>query len=177
VVRGPVEPADVIVVSSDADGAGVLEATDLVVAGLSTRVAVFGDPPDPTVDLEFIRRGVPYEDAGAREVAQLRALGVPAPEQIPRTVGGTEDEGRVLPEWCDRNGFRRVIVVCSSDHSRRLERVLRRSMRGHETRVIVRASRYSAFDPGHWWENRGGTRILVVEIQKLVLDVAFHPFS
>src|SRR5262249_52381357 len=96
VVHGAVEPADIIVVSTDADGAGVLEAADLVAEGASTRVAVFADPPDDVVDREFIRRGLPYEDVAAREIAQLRALGVPTPEQIPRGVVGTEDEGRIL---------------------------------------------------------------------------------
>jgi hypothetical protein len=177
VVHGAVEPADIIVVSADADGAGVLEAADLVAAGTSTRVAVFADPPDQVVDREFIRRGLPYEDVGAREVAQLRALGVPTPEQIPRGVAGTEDEGRILPDWCAQNGFRRVMVISGADHSRRLQRVLGRSMKGRETRVIVRASRYSSFDPARWWESREGTRRFVVELQKLILDVALHPLS
>jgi hypothetical protein len=175
VFEGRLEPADIIVVSTDADGAGLLEAADLVRAGLSTRVAVFADPPDEVVDREFIRRGVPYDDRGAKQVTQLRALGVPSPEQVPRPVAGTEDEGRILPEWCDRSGFRRVIVVASADHSRRLERVLRRSMTGHRTRVAVRASRYSPFDPERWWESRGGTRTFITEMEKLILDVALHP--
>jgi hypothetical protein len=95
VLNEHVEPADVIVVASDADGAGVLEAADLVHSGVTTRVAVFADPPD-AVDREFIRRGLPYEDAAARSFRQLRALGVDTIDYIPRNVAGTEDEGRVL---------------------------------------------------------------------------------
>jgi hypothetical protein len=138
-------------------------------------VAVFADPPDPIVDREFLRRGVPYEDLGARSVRQLAALGVPTIEQIPRSVAGTEDEGRVLPPWCDEHRFRSVIVVSTSDHSRRLRRVLGRAMRGHATRVSVRPARYSQFDPDGWWRTRGGTRIAVVELEKLLLDVVRHP--
>jgi hypothetical protein len=52
----------------------VLEAADLVHSGIATRVAVFSDPPD-AVDREFIRRGAPYEDVGARSLRQLRSLG------------------------------------------------------------------------------------------------------
>jgi hypothetical protein len=83
--------ADVIVIAVDADGAGVLEAADLVHSGIATRVAVFADPPDP-IDREFIRRGIPYKDAAARSARQLQLLGVTAIEQIPR-VSGTEAEG------------------------------------------------------------------------------------
>lgn len=177
VAEDPLGPADVIVVAVDADGGGVLEAADLFHRGVAARVAVFSDPPDAVVDREFIRRGIPYDDEAARSLQQLRALGVDATEQIPRGVTGTEDEGRVLPEWCDQRRVRSVVIVARPDHSRRLRRVLRRAMRGHETRVAIRPTRYSAFDPDRWWESRAGTRTLIVELQKLLLDIARHPLS
>src|SRR3990170_6397216 len=127
VVDEPVERVDIIVVAVDADGAGVLEAADLVHSGIASRVAVFADPPD-AVDREFLRRGVGYEDRAARSTRQLRSLGVTAVEQVPRAVAGTEAEGEVLPAWCDQNKFRSIVVVSLADHSRRLRRVLRRSM-------------------------------------------------
>jgi hypothetical protein len=77
VVNEPVAPADIIVVSLGSGGAGALEAADLVQSGIATRVAVFTDPPSGE-DHEFIRRGLPYEDAGARQIRQLRWLGVAA---------------------------------------------------------------------------------------------------
>jgi hypothetical protein len=179
VAEDAVGAADVIVVATGADGAGVLEAADLLARGVAPAVAVFADPPDPVIDREFLRRGVPYEDAAARSVRQLRALGVAAVaiEKIPRAVAGTEDEGRALPGWCRERRFRSVVVVTTSDHSRRLRRLLRRSMQGHETRVGVRASRYSRFDPDRWWGTREGLRTGIVELQKLLFDVARHPIS
>jgi len=171
------DPADVIVVAVDADGAGVLEAADLVHGGAAPRVAVFSDPPDSVVDREFIRRGIPYEDDAARSLRQLQALGVENVEQIARPVAGTEDEGRVLPGWCDEQGLRSVVVVARSDHSRRLRRVLRRSMAGHQTRITVRPARYSRFDPDRWWRSRDGTRTFLIEMEKLLLDIALHPIS
>ena len=62
VVNERVESADVVVLAYNADFAGMLEAADLVHSGVATRVAVFNDPPD-SVALEFIRRGIAYEDA------------------------------------------------------------------------------------------------------------------
>ena len=175
VVDEPVGPADIIVVSVDAGGAGVLEAADLVHSGIATRVAVFAERPGP-VDREFVRRGIPYEDAAARSARQLRLLGVTAIEQIP-PVGGTEMEGHVLRRWCDRHQFRSVVFVSTRDHSRRIRRILHRSMKGHQTRVTVRPARYSAFDPDRWWETREGLRTGIIEFQKLLLDVARHPIS
>jgi hypothetical protein len=176
VVDDPVEPADVIVVALDAGGAGVLEAADLVHAGIATRVAVFADPPDE-VDREFLRRGIPYEDAAARSVRQLRSLGVTPVEQIPRAVAGTEAEGQVLPSWCDQHQFRSFVLVSTTDHSRRLRRVVHRAMKGHQTRAAVRPTRYSAFDPDRWWETRAGIRTEIIELEKLLLDIVRHPIS
>jgi hypothetical protein len=175
VVNEPVASADIIVLSLDSGGAGALEAADLVHSGISKRVAVFKDPPSGE-DYEFIRRGIPYEDAGARQIRQLRALGVTDVVEISR-VDGTEGEGQVLPSWCDEYQFRSIVVVATKDHSRRLRRVLDRVMKGHPTRVTVQSARYSTFDPDRWWETRGGVRTEIIELEKLLLDVALHPMS
>ncbi len=176
VVDGQPEHADVIVISVDADGAGVLEASDLARRGFSSRVAVFADPPDD-VDLEFRRRGVPYFDAASVSIQQLRALGVESTEQIGRVVTGTNDEGNALPRWSKARGFRTIIFVCTRDHSRRLRRAIRREMAGIEAKVIVHASAYSQFDPEGWWLTREGTRIEIIEMEKLIADIIRHPFS
>jgi hypothetical protein len=176
VVSEPVASADIIVVSLDSGGAGALEAADLVQSGVATRVAVFTDPPSGE-DHEFIRRGLPYEDASARQIRQLRSLGVTDVVEIPRTDAGTEGEGQVLPPWCDQHQFRSIVFVAARNHSRRLRRVLNRVMKGHPTLVTVRPERYSSFDPDRWWETRGGVRTEIVEFQKLVLDVVLHPMS
>jgi len=175
VAHDPLEPADIIVITLGADRAGVLEAADLVHVGIAQRVAVFADPPN-SADREFLRRGIPYEDAAARSTRQLRVLGVTTIEQIPR-VNGTEAEGQVLPRWCDQHQFRSVVVVSAGDHSRRLRRVLDRAMRGHPTKIMVRPARHSTFDPDRWWESRDGARTMIIELQKLLFDIVRHPLS
>jgi hypothetical protein len=174
VVNGPVGPADIVVVSLDSGGAGALEAADLVRGGIAKQVAVFTDPPSGE-DLEFIRRGLPYEDESARQIRQLRSLGVTDILQISRFEPGTEGEGQVLPEWCDQHNFLSVVFVAARDHSRRTQRVLDRVMRTHATRVTVRPAHYSSFDPDRWWETRTGVRTEIIELQKLVFDFVLHP--
>jgi hypothetical protein len=105
--------------SLDSGGAGALEAADLVQSGTAKRVAVFAYPPSGA-DQEFIRRGLPYEEASTRQIRQLRWLGVTDVMQIPMTASGTESEGRVLPSWCDKYQFRSVVFVAASpDHASR----------------------------------------------------------
>ena len=171
----PVERVDVVVVAIDAGAAGLLEAADLVRSGVADRVATFVSPPG-RVDLELIARGVEVQDLGAKYRQQLRALGVASVISMPR-VAGTEDQGRVFPDWCDEHEFRSVLVVTSWDHSRRVQRVLERAMKGHPTVTVVRAAKYSEFSPDSWWQDRDGIRTVIVELQKLIFDFARHPFS
>jgi len=143
--------------------------------GISKQVAIFTEPPNEE-EREFIRLGVPYENAAARQMKQLRSLGMTDVVQISE-VDGSEGEGLVLPQWCDEHQFGSIIVVATKDHSRRLRRVLDRAMKGHLTRVAVQPARYSSFDPDRWWKTRGGIRIEIIELQKLLLDFALHPIS
>jgi hypothetical protein len=177
VAADPVVPADVIVVTVAAGGAGVLEASDLFHDGVAARVAVFADPPG-AIEREFLRRGVPYEDDTARSIRRLNSLGVSSVDVIPAGFGaGTEAEGHVLPAWSEQKGFKSIVVVTTPDHSRRLRRVLHRAMAGRDTRVAIRPAKHSRFEPDRWWQDRGGIRIEIVELQKLFLDLARHPVS
>jgi hypothetical protein len=176
VVDERVKSADIIVVSGEADGAGVLEASDLVSSGVATRVAVFSYARS-TVVQEFTRRGIPYRDKTGRFVEELNALGIVNVDQIPPYVTGTEDEGPALARWCDEHQFHSVVLVGSREHSRRLRRVLHRSMKGHPTIVTVCGSRYSEFDPDLWWTSRSGIRAEIIESEKLLLDIVRHPIS
>lgn len=176
VVQHSVSRADVIVVAVDAGSAGVLEASDLVHAGVSGRVAVF-DEEFSAADREFVRRGLPYEHRTVILIRQFRSLGIDSVEQIPQPPTGSEQEGDILPGWCAAHGYHSIVVVTSSDHSRRLSRIFRRSAREHGLGIVVRSSPYSDFVPDEWWRNRTGVRTALFEFQKLLLDVARHPLA
>ena len=176
VADDPANHADVIVIAVDADGAGVLEAADLVRAGVASRVAVFPDPPD-AIDLEYVRRGIPYHDEAAAHTRELHAMGVPSDEVIPWAVTGTTEEGAVLKRWCAASGLRSLLFISTTDHSRRSRRMLDRYLHGSGTQVIVHYSRYSEFDPNNWWRSHNGVRTEVFETEKLLIDLLRHPFS
>ena len=167
---------DVIVIALDAGAAGILEAADLVSAGVSSRVAVFNEPLN-AAEQELVRRGLPSDDSGTRASRQLRALGVLNVEMISRVVDGSHQAARDLPSWLSEHAYRSAVVITSADHSRRLGRMFRRSMQGQNATVSVRAARYSSFNPAKWWLTREGLRRGIVELQKLLLDVVQHPLQ
>jgi hypothetical protein len=170
-------PADVIVVALASGGAGTLEAADLVQGGIANLVVVFADPPSGRDDLEFIRRGVAHDDWGSRQVRQLGWLGVKDVVQISRAGTGTSGIGQLLRPWIEQHNIRSIVFVTTRDRSRRLQRVLAREMKGQATRITVHPSRYSGFDPDSWWQTRDGVRKLLIELQRLILDVVRHPAS
>ncbi|HYA65422.1 MAG TPA: hypothetical protein VEE84_01950 [Burkholderiaceae bacterium] len=174
VASDPEEPADIIVIAVDAGAPEDLEAADLVHRGISARVAVFAQAPDP-LQPEYARRGLPPSSQAPRSVRLLNALGIRVIEQIAQTPEGTDDEARILAEWCERNGFRTVIFVSTADHSRRARRILGRSMLNHRTRILVRYSPYASFHPDAWWRTRDGLRTELVEMEKLLADLLLHP--
>jgi hypothetical protein len=167
--------ADIIVISTDALGAGILEAADLLHTGVATRVAIFTRTQTP-VQREFARRGVQSPDVTTVSIQLLRKLGITAVEQIPPVVG-TEDEGKVLQQWCAANAIHSIVFVSTADHSRRTRRVLARALVQHGVKVIVRYARLSDFAPDSWWQTRGGQRTEAVEAEKLFLDILRHPFA
>jgi hypothetical protein len=164
--------AEVIIVPQWAGNAGALEAAELVRAGLAPRVAVLPYPADPATR-ELVKRGVLGQETWLAPL--IRSLGVVIVEQIPGDADGTEAEGQVLPAWGAQHHVRSMIVVSTPDHSRRVRRVLVRSMRDRAIRLIVHSTRFSEFDPDQWWRTRDGVRTEIIELEKLGLDIIRHP--
>ncbi|HWM65611.1 MAG TPA: hypothetical protein VNO35_03435 [Steroidobacteraceae bacterium] len=174
VAQDDLAKADIIVVSSDSLGAGMLEAADLVKAGFAPRVAIFDRPQTP-LQRELLRRRAPPYDPRAFAIRVLQSQGVSDFVKL-AAVMGTTDEGRVLQQWCAANSIHSVIFVSVSDHSRRTRRVLDRALGRHGVKVIVRYTHWSEFDPDTWWQNRDGQRIQIEESEKLLVDILRHPF-
>jgi len=174
VAQDPPAKADIIVISTDAMGAGILEAADLLNAGFASRVAIF-DRPVTRMSREFARRGVQPLDLKSVSIQLLRGLGITDVTVIPAVVG-TVDEGKVLQQWCAANSIHSILFVSVRDHSRRTRRVLNRALGSSGVGVIVRYARFSEFDPDSWWQSRGGQRVQAIESEKLLVDFLRHPF-
>ena len=109
----------------------------------------------------------PYFVERARD--ELINLGVPE-DRIriaPGDPTGTWEEAIVIKNYAASQGFRSVLIVTSSYHSRRALRTIRRVFAGTETTVGLEpapASSVSAF----WWLRQDGWRTIGGEYVKLI---------
>jgi hypothetical protein len=170
------EPADVIVVTEWDEEGALIYAADLVHSGIAPRVAILLTPAAPA-DQELERRGIQREPMSRYLTRILHELGVQDVELIPERADGTTAEGNILPAWCDAHRFTSVVLVSSADHSRRVHRVLHRSMRNPHTKIVVRTATFSDFDPEHWWQTHEGIRLELEGMGKLLVDMVRHPIS
>ncbi len=170
------QQAEAIVIAVDGTAPEVLEAVDLVRAGYAPRVWVLAGPPDE-LGLEFARRGLPYADKSTVAVSTLNALGVMNAEIAPYRVDGTNSEIDLLPGWLAEKQYKKIIFVVVADHSGRVRRMLDRALTAKKTSltILVRYSKFAQYKAEDWWRARGGIRTVIVEYQKLLLDVLQHP--
>jgi len=166
------EPSDVGVITEFGEGSE-LEAADLYHERYFSRLVVLEPSPTP-VDREYARRGVYRDDV---VVTTLRQLGVPesAIVHVDAGEGGTTESTQALAEWMRVHPSRAIVVVIPS-HARRFRRALARVWPPGVAAPLVAVPRHNGFQAGDWWTSRRTLREGIVELQKLALDYAQHPW-
>ena len=165
----PLQKGDAIFVFAGTLAERPLEAADLYREGYAPWIVVSRATIDQaTFQLE--KRGVriPTQYDLTREV--LRQLGIPSDVLItPSFVhDNTAEEARTLRELALERKWRRVILVSSKYHLRRLTLATRRALRGTNVEVVARGSRYDESVPERWWTRRRDIRWLASEVPKLI---------
>jgi uncharacterized SAM-binding protein YcdF (DUF218 family) len=168
-VEDPLQPADAIFVFAGTYAERPLEAYDLYRSGWAPRLVVTrATVEQATFELE--RRGVriPTEHDLTRDA--LLRLGVPASAVIaPSFVhDSTAEEARTLGELVREHRWRRVILVSSKYHMRRVKLAAGRYLQGTNVQLIARGSRYDPSTPDRWWTRRADIRWLASEVPKLI---------
>jgi hypothetical protein len=168
-------PADLIAMDVESGAAGVLSLGDLHRSQPDATVAVL--VPDGTrLDRELQRRGIVLPNLTLELLAQL---GIPRDGvlRIPAGEGGTTETTAALGQWGRHHPGKRVLIVVGPSHGRRYRRALQRAWPGDaEPAPRVVTTPYAMFRPEDWWQSRTTLREGLVELQKLALDYARHPW-
>jgi uncharacterized SAM-binding protein YcdF (DUF218 family) len=95
-------------------------------------------------------------DVQGESRAALLSFGVPpaALVIIEKTAQITEDELALVRQEARARGWRRLILVSSPDHTRRVKTIWYRRGGDGGVEAIVRASPYGSFPRDDWWRDR-----------------------
>jgi uncharacterized SAM-binding protein YcdF (DUF218 family) len=162
VVVDPLVKSDAIFVLDGKSPHRELEAVVLFREGWAPRVVISHPRSDVAED---VRRAfdLPPEQEGAFQL--LRRAGVPegAIIRLDRIVDNTLQELEVDFEYARTHGFRRVIIVSSPYHTRRI-RLIWRTRFEREVPAVIRATRYEAVEATRWWRSRRSIEDVTHEI-------------
>jgi uncharacterized SAM-binding protein YcdF (DUF218 family) len=167
--QDPLATADAIFVFAGTRVERPLEAADLYLAGYAPSIVITRAAAEQGAVALARTRGVdvPTEFDAAHTL--LLGLGAPPDAVITpaRAHDNTGEEARTLRELARARGWRRVIVVSSTYHLRRVALATRRALRGTDVEVIIRGTRYDPSEPERWWRHRADIRWLASEVPKL----------
>ena len=152
VVDEPLTRSDVIFVTDGETPQRELEGAALFLEGWAPRVALTL-PREPIS--EDVRRlaGEPAQQEHSARILRRRGVPEAAIVRLERMVDNTEQELQADFDYARVQGFRRVIIVSSPYHTRRI-RVIWRSRFEAEIPAAVRVTRYRPVDPARWWRSR-----------------------
>ena len=152
VVDEPLTRSDVIFVTDGETPQRELEGAALFLEGWAPRVALTL-PREPIS--EDVRRlaGEPAQQEHSARILRRRGVPEAAIVRLERMVDNTEQELQADFDYARAQGFRRVIIVSSPYHTRRI-RVIWRSRFEAEIPAAVRVTRYRPVDPARWWRSR-----------------------
>jgi uncharacterized SAM-binding protein YcdF (DUF218 family) len=152
VVDEPLARSDVIFVTDGKTPQRELEGAALFQEGWAPRVALTFPRDSISEDVRRLA-GEPAQQERAFQILRRRGVPEAAIVRLERIVDNTEQELRADFDYARAHGFRRVIIVSSPYHTRRI-RVIWRSRFEAEIPAVVRVTRYEPVDPARWWRSR-----------------------
>jgi uncharacterized SAM-binding protein YcdF (DUF218 family) len=170
----PLQPADAIVVLAGTRVERPLEAVDLYLAHYAPRIVLSrGNLEDDAIHVVEARGATVVSDTDLLKT-MMTELGVPAEALISPTRGhdNTAQEARTVREIALEEGWRRIIIVSSKYHLRRVSMAFGRTFRGTDVQILVHGSRYDPSTPERWWRRRGDVRWLMSELPKVAAYAA-----
>jgi uncharacterized SAM-binding protein YcdF (DUF218 family) len=160
IINDPPAASDAIIMLGDDNYSGdrASRAAELFKAGWAPRVIASGR------DLR------PYATIAELEERDLVSRGVPkrAIVRSENRADSTSEEAAALANLLSQHGWRRVLLVTSSYHTRRARYIAARSF-PPGTVLRVEAARDYEYDPDSWWTTRRGLKVFFHEVAGMAL--------
>jgi uncharacterized SAM-binding protein YcdF (DUF218 family) len=172
VVADPLEASDAILVLDGQPFTREVEAAMLYRKGLAP-VVVLSMPRDPVPEARRLA-GEPLPQE--RAVRALRHLGVPAAAivTLDKVVDNTRQELAAYFAHARARGWRRVIIVTSPSHTRRV-RLMWNGRYEAEVAAFVHPTPYETFDADRWWRSSRSLELGLYEVAAIVNFIVGSP--
>ncbi len=153
---GPAKAGMIVVLAGDQYGSRILKTCELLKEGYAPKALISGP---------CCYYGTIESEAG---IAFGAKHGCPTDRMIsfPIQAMNTVDEAAELTAELHRRGVHRFLVVTSNYHTRRAGNAFRRVADASEFRVVAAPDRF--FNPGSWWHDREGQKVVFLEWSKTV---------
>jgi len=150
VVADQLEPSDAIFALAGTGPTRVVEAASLYRRGLAPVVVVSLPPDTAALARQLAGEPAPQE----RAMRALVHAGVPrhAVARLDRVVVNTDEELGVDFDYASAQGFRRVILVTSPQHTRRV-RMIWDARYEAKLSALVHPTPFEEFDATRWWRS------------------------
>ncbi len=158
--------ADVIVVLSGSMPYRAEEAARLYQMGKAPEIWV-SRPDNPAAELRKFGIHFVGDEEYSREVLIRQGVPESSVHIFPDPIVNTEQEVDEIARDMQKLGKRKVIIVTSPQHTRRV-RTLWKRLAGQQNQAIVRAAFEDPFDADHWWRNTRDTFSVVREMLGLL---------
>lgn len=176
-VEDPLAKADAIVVLAGGTPRREMTAATLWKEGWAPRVIISRPRERPDI-LELIERGIRRYDQQGEANQALQAFGVPAADivQVPEISRTTEPELALVRDLATERGYKRVILVSSPEHTKRVKRIWIKQARAGSPEAVVIPAR-EPFPFGDWWRHRRASESILHEyLGHLVLALGISPY-
>ena len=146
------QQADMMFVLSGAGYERGNEAAKIFAKGYVPKIACTGANPQ----IEFRVFGIDTLESEVT-IANLRRLGIPDSVIIKIPEGtSTREESSVILNYCSKNNLRKIIIVTSRLHTRRVNKVFREKFEEANIQLIVHGTPARSFNEMQWWYNEDG---------------------
>ena len=172
VINDPLQPADIVFVLNGDVTTRPFRAAELYQQGLADHIVIARAEDTPPSEMGL------YPNSTDVAVRILDELGVPDQDiTVIQTDGGvtsTRDETRVLREYLEQHELRRVIVVTSAFHTRRVKWIVDKELSKSEVDIRLTAVPDTKFDETNWWQSERGLITFTNEYIKLFYYFAVY---
>jgi uncharacterized SAM-binding protein YcdF (DUF218 family) len=164
VVEDRLERADAIVVVAGGTPTREAKAAALFRGGWAPRLIV-SQPVAPSSVRELTTLGVRPLDLQGESMLVLERYGVPRDRivTVPEPSTNTESELNLVHELARGRGYRRVILVTSPQHTRRVHVIWSRASTDDHIEGLVVPAQSGDFSVDGWWRKRGPAEAVLHE--------------